>query len=169
MKGKQEVLVPEGNWIAVEGGGMYRDYEYLIVLNTNGHRCGYVAIPSSHPYSNTPEEERSFMSGNTYKHYDYDSLNISCHGGLTFMSPDHGLKDLLPVPCNDIWIGFDCGHCWDSCDVEAMGKYFGQEMVEEKKSFISAMNSYREQTVKSFNYTEKECHSIIDQLIEAAA
>ena len=92
MKSDKEVFVPDGEWIAVEGGGTYKDYEYLIVLNTNGHRCGYVAIPPEHPYSNTPEEERTFMGGRKYKHYDYDSLDIEAHGGLTFMAPDHGYE-----------------------------------------------------------------------------
>lgn len=168
LKGDKEALIPESKWIAVEGGGTYKDHEYIIVLNTNGHRCGYVAIPPEHKYSQTPEEERSFMGGRTYKHYDYDSLNIECHGGLTFMSPNHGLKDMLDVACNDMWIGFDCGHYGDSCDEPAMRKYFGDEIVDENKSFIRAMNAYPEQTVKRYEYVEKECHSIIDQLIQAA-
>lgn len=171
LKGDQPALVPEGDWIAVEGGGSYKDYEYIIVLNTNGHRCGYVAIPPEHKYSQTPEEQRSFMGGRKYSHYDYDSLDIDCHGGLTFMSPSHGLKDLLTTPCNDMWIGFDCGHYLDLCDTEAMRKYFGDEMMDEKESFIRALNHGDMgvvKTVKTYRYTEKECHSIIDQLIEAA-
>ncbi len=169
LKGDREFMFPQGGWIAVEGGGTYKDHEYIIVLNTNGHRCGYVAIPPEHPYSQTPEEEREFMGGRKYKHYDYDSLDIECHGGLTFMSPNHGLKDLLTTACNDMWIGFDCGHCYDSCDEDAMRKYFGDEAVEEKRSFINAMNGYPEQTVKTYQYVQKECESIIDQLIQKAA
>lgn len=168
LKGEQQVLIPEGNWIAVEGGGTYQDYEYLIVLNTNGHRCGYVAIPPEHKYSKTPEEERTFMGEQLYKHYDYDSLDIQCHGGLTFMSPSHELKDLLDVACNDMWIGFDCGHCYDSCDEEAMRKYYGDELVDNKKSFIHAMNGNSEKTVKNYDYVRNECESIINQLIKAA-
>lgn len=169
MMGDKDVLVPDGKWIAVEGGGLYKDHEYLIVLNTNGHRCGYVAIPPEHPYSNTPEEERSFFGGKKYKHYDYDSLNINCHGGLTFMSPTHGLKDLLDVPCNDIWIGFDCGHLGDSCDIKLFKKYFGEEEAKEKESFFNAMDFGEISHVKDFGYVEEQCHYIIDQLIEQAA
>ena len=166
LKGDKDVLMPEGNWIAVEGGGTYKDCEYIIVLNTNGHRCGYVAIPSDHPYSKTPEEERSLMGGRPYKHYDYDSLNIECHGGLTFMSPKHGLKDLLNTPCNDMWIGFDCGHCWDRADTEAFRKYYGEEQYEAKQSFFNVMNSH-DTSVKGYHYVEKECQSIIDQLLDS--
>lgn len=170
LKGDQEVLVPDGEWIAVEGGGTYKDHEYIIVLNTSGHRCGYVAIPPEHPYSQTPEETREFMGGRPYKHYDYDSLDIDVHGGLTFMAPDHGLKDLLETPCNDMWIGFDCGHCYDMCDVPMFKKYFSQEQYEAKKSFFECMNhGSRTQTVKEYDYVEKQCHHIIDQLIKVAA
>lgn len=167
LKGDREFMLPPGDWIAVEGGGTYKDHEYIIVLNTNGHRCGYVAIPPEHKYSQAPEETRE-LCGRPYQHYDYDSLNIECHGGLTFMSPSHDLKDLLDIPCNDMWIGFDCGHCYDAIDVDALRKYYGDKAIEEKESFIRAMNSDHTQTIKPYSYVEKECHSIIEQLIEAA-
>lgn len=172
LKGDKDVLVPDGDWIAVEGGGTYKDHEYLIVLNTNGHRCGYVAIPPDHPYSSTPEEERTLMGGRPYKHYDYDSLDIDVHGGLTFMSPDHGLKDLLPMPCTDMWIGFDCGHCYDLADLKMFKKYFGQEQYELKESFFKALDHTDislEQKVREYGYVEEQCHHIIDQLIQVAA
>jgi hypothetical protein len=128
-----------------------------------------VAIPPEHPYSQTPEETREFC-GKPYQHYDYDSLDIDVHGGLTFMAPDHGLKDLLPVPCTDMWIGFDCGHHGDMCDVKMFKKYFGEEQVKAKQSFFDCMNhGYSGQTVKEYDYVEKQCHHIIDQLIQVAA
>ena len=172
LKGDQEVLVPDGKWIAVEGGGTYKDHEYIIVLNKSGHRCGYVAIPPEHPYSQTPEQERTFMGGRPYKHWDYDSLDIDVHGGLTFMSPEHGLKDLLTVPCNDMWVGFDCGHHGDMCDVKMFKKYFGEEELKQKESFFSAMNHTDinlGQTIKEYGYVEEQCQHIIDQLIQVAA
>jgi hypothetical protein len=173
FKSTQDVLVPEGNWVAVEGGGTYRDYEYLIILNTLGHRCGYVALPPEHKYSKTPSEERkSRVSDKIYKHWDYDSLDIECHGGLTFMSPKNALKNLLDIPCDDIWIGFDCGHFNDKCDTEAFRKYFGEEEFNKKESFFKCMNHADidiGRTVKKYEYVEMECQSIIDQLIQVAA
>ena len=169
LKGDREFMLPQGGWIAVEGGGTYKDHEYIIVLNTNGHRCGYVAIPPEHKYSQTPMEMRSFLGSRETPHWDYDSLDIHCHGGLTFMSPNHGLKDMLDVACNDMWIGFDCGHCDDAIDTDALRKYYGEEEFAKKASFIEAMTSLDPyQTVKRYEYVEKECHSIIEQLIEAA-
>jgi hypothetical protein len=168
LKGDQDVLVPEGNWIAVEGGGTYKDYEYLVVLNTNGHRCGYVAIPPEHKYSQTPEETGLSPGGQVSKRYNYYDLEIECHGGLTFMAPDHGLKDLIPNACNDIWIGFDCGHCWDACDTETHLKYFGEDENVKRRSFFDTMRLPNDQSVKSYHYAAMECESIIDQLIKVA-
>ena len=167
LKGDKGVFVPEGATTAIEGGGTYRGYEYLIILNSNGHRCGYVAIPPEHKYSQTPEERRTMPDGTGYNQYDYHSLDIECHGGLTFMSPWHHLKGLLDTPCNDMWIGFDCGHYDDLCDTKAFVKYFGEDQYIEKQGFFNVMNLYSEgKTVKNFDYVESECLSIIEQLIQ---
>ncbi len=173
LKGDQEVMLPLGEdgtpWVAVEGGGTYKGLEYLIVLNTTGHRCGYVAIPPDHKFSNTPLEIRKIefeKFKKEYEHYDYDNLNIECHGGLTFMAKDHGLKDLLSTPCNDFWIGFDCGHCWDKPDQNAFIKYYGEDEYKKRQSFFDVIGSHGE-SVKYYEYVEQECHSIIDQLLAA--
>ncbi len=175
LKGDQKALIPLGEnnqpWIAVEGGGKYKDYEYLIVLNSNGNRCGYVAIPPGHKYDSTPLEDRKVEFQNykrEYKHYDYDKLDIECHGGLTFMSRHHDLKDLLPQSCDDFWIGFDCGHCWDKPDIAAMTEYYGEQYVEERKRFLDVMSSYAED-FRNYDYVEEQCHRISEQLIERAA
>lgn len=169
LKGDKDFFVPEGNWIAVEGGGVYKDYEYLIVLNTNGHRCGYVALPPEHKYSATPEEQTDFgIMRKKESFWDYNKLDIQCHGGLTFMKPDHGLKAELEIPCNDMWIGFDCGHCDDASDKEAFKKYFGEELYEKKKFFFDAVN-FDFAEIRDFDYVKSECESIIDQLIQVAA
>lgn len=161
LKGDREVLVPDGGWIAIEGGGTYKDYEYIIVLNATAQRCGYVALPPEHPYSQKPPY---------YAYYDCASLDIDVHGGLTFMATDSGLKDLLPTPSNEIWIGFDCGHWRDMCDVEMFKKYFGEEEFQAKKLFFECMDhSYLGQTVKQYDYVEQQCHHVIDQLIQVAA
>jgi hypothetical protein len=165
LKGDKPVLLPLGEngkpWIAVEDGGTYKDHEYLIVMNTMGHRCGYVAIPTDHPFDKTKLEESEFL-GRKRDHYNYFSLDISCHGGLTFMDRHHGLKDLLSVPCNDFWIGFDCGHYRDASDIECAEKYF--QIDESRHESLSLMS--QEGTIREFDYAERECHRIIDQLIE---
>ncbi len=83
------------------------------------------------------------------------------------MSPNHRLKDLLEIHCNDLWVGFDCGHVGDKCDKKAFKQYYGEEEYKEMESFFNAMSD-PSSSVKNFFYTEKECQSIIEQLIEAA-
>lgn len=46
VKGDKDFIV--SGEIAIEGGGTYKDYEYIITFTSSGHRCGYVAIPESH-------------------------------------------------------------------------------------------------------------------------
>ena len=66
----------------------------LILRNSTGHLCGYVAVPSGHP-----------MYGK-----DYDQVPIdNVHGGLTFAGPSDKYR-----PGKGLWwFGFDCAHCGD--------------------------------------------------------
>ena len=140
----------------IEGGGTYKGYEYLISFTSMGHRCGYVAIPDA-------------VAGN------YD--DISCHGGITFEANDHGFKDLLDTPCGDLWIGFDAAHCNDLGNLDTAMKYFGD--IPHAKRSIETLKSVIEDGYRSladlgcihrtFEYMERECHHIIDQLIERKA
>lgn len=167
IKGDKEVLLPLNKngepWIAVEGGGKYKEYEYLIVLNQNAHRCGYVAIPPNHPANDVGTRINTYTED---EEFNYDELDIDCHGGLTFGGNHHGLKELLSVPCTDNWIGFDCGHCYDHCDSDAFIKYYGEEKAKEKESFFNVSMIEIGGSVKSFEYVERECKKIINQLIE---
>ena len=166
LKGNKEVLLDldkDGKpWIAVEGGGTYKDYEYLIVLNHMGHRCGYVAIPPGHKANNVGQRQNTFT-----KDYelDYFNLNIECHGGLTFGSNKHGLKRLLSTPCTDHWIGFDCGHLYDKSDLEALEKYYGEGYAENRKKYEHKFFDDVNSEIRSYRYAENECKKIIEQLI----
>lgn len=89
-----------GEWVeeAEEIKFKYDDYECKVIRIAieeqyskdyhvfGGHLCGYVRIPSDHPY-----------------HYKtYEDMSIDCHGGLTYGKCHCGH-----------WIGFDCAHCGD--------------------------------------------------------
>lgn len=150
LKGDKPFFVPQGHTVAVEGGGTYKGHEYLITLNHNGHRCGYVALLPDHPFNNAET---------------YNDLDIECHGGLTFMSHQHDLKESLTIACNDTWIGFDCGHYYDLPDVEAYKQYFGDYEYNLRKDFFDCFRG-NYATLKKFDYVEQQCKSIIDQLIE---
>lgn len=172
LKGDQPVLLPldeEGKpWIAVEGGGSYNGYEYLVTFTRMGHRCGYVAVPSGHKMDFVKSVHRTSPSGGEYIDYEYDAYDVECHGGITFCKREHELKDLLSVPCDDLWLGFDCAHAYDGKDMELVEKYFGDSggiVLFYKKH--PEFQSHKHEILRSFDYVEQQCKSIIDQLMGA--
>lgn len=170
LKGNKDFFIPldengKPRKIAVEGGGTYKNYEYLITLNHHGSRCGYVAIPSNHPFNNCNKHINTYSKE---EEIDYNDLDIDCHGGLTFGSSNHTLKKLLKQSCTDIWIGFDCGHSCDAYDQETFKKYYGQKEYDKSKSFFDSMKDIyqHELHIRDFSYVENQCKHIINQLIQ---
>lgn len=155
MKGDKEIMSVHDRCV-IEGGGVYKGFEYLIVFVELGHRCGYVAIPSG-------------------LRYDSDDLHV--HGGITFEDESHAAKDMLPVPCNDTWLGFDAAHWGDIRCNDTSLKYFGDS--PERRKGIELMNEIHKPVLemeladpsfshKTYRYMEKQCHYLIDQLAEQA-
>lgn len=52
--------------------GTHAGFEYEVVNNGNGFRCGYIRLPPSHPWHGV----------------SYDSIDAEVHGGLSFAAPD---------------------------------------------------------------------------------
>lgn len=135
--------------VVIEGGGQYRGFEYLITFTDNGTRCGYVALPSSHPLNN----------------HENNYPDLECHGGCTFFGDDHAAKQLLSQACADKWIGFDCFHHDDLQDLEQAKEYFS-----EKNTKILFYKQYPHYVLdfgkkRSFDYVKRNCQKIIHQLI----
>jgi len=156
LKGDKEFL-PLHDQVVIEGGGNYKGFEYLITFTHYGTRCGYVAVPPG---------------------LKYHSDDISVHGGVTFEGEDHGAKNLLPVPCSDVWIGFDAAHWGDTRDFEKAKKYFGTnkrvlhqiDLMEELHKAVDELERQDSDfSHKTFDYMAAQCKSVIDQLIEQAA
>jgi hypothetical protein len=79
--------------------GTHKGFEWAIVHNGNGYRCGYVKVIPGHPW---------FQKS-------WNEIDAEVHGGLTFAEAD--------VPCgkgedNGWWVGFDCAHAFDARDPE---------------------------------------------------
>jgi len=74
----------------------YKHYEYCIVINPLGYRCGYVK---------TEEFDVAYK-----KSYDDLHGDIHCHGGLTYNDSTTFNESY------GYWIGFDCAHHGDSPD-----------------------------------------------------
>lgn len=97
--------------------GMYKGYEFYVV-SYGTHPCGYVAIPQ----------------GNSLYDKDYDDIDISCHGGLTYS--DKGLHE---INIQDWVIGWDYHHCSDysGYGFEPDGKkWTTDEIIDEAKCVI---------------------------------
>lgn len=74
----------------------YRGFRCVILRSHSGALCGYIVIPTDHPWAGLrPETD--------------DTERITCHGGVTWSEPN------LPSSKKDLgWvIGFDCAHAYD--------------------------------------------------------
>lgn len=93
----------------------------LIVRNRHGALCGYVGVPSGHPWHGKGYDDcllHPVPEGGGYDETAYPDV----HGGLTFAGPcGHGDDESTgichkPTPgaSDDVWwLGFDCAHAWD--------------------------------------------------------
>jgi len=65
-----------------------------VVVYFRGHRCGYVGLPSTHPF--------------VIKNADYDAINLLVHGGLTYFG------DLQGEFPGYLFYGWDYAHAGDA-------------------------------------------------------
>jgi hypothetical protein len=99
-------LLPAGPWndepdrVEFEYAGM----PCLVVRNSQGAWCGYVAVPRDHPWHCVNYDNVKPAEG------DY----VEVHGGLTYSAFGPGVSQQPGVEPNDVWwIGFDCNHSGD--------------------------------------------------------
>jgi len=69
-----------------------------------GHRCGYVAVPPSHPLYQKEYSEDTRLG--------FPDELIDVHGGVTFS--DTKLNTEIPCVGDMWWFGYDCMHGGDS-------------------------------------------------------
>jgi hypothetical protein len=118
--------------------GEHLGFQWVVVHNGMGYRCGYVRVPLGHPWHGK----------------DYNDLNVEVHGGVSFAEAD--------VPCDapgadtDWWIGFDCAHAFDAPDPELT-------LIRPDQAF-----RVREAEVRAQAYTENECRSLCQQASNAS-
>ncbi len=94
-----KVLRPE----CVIAEGSHAGFEWAIVHNGMGFRCGYVKVEPGHPWHGQ----------------HYDNIDASVHGGLTFGEHDTPCDN--GGPDNGYWVGFDCAHSGDGPDPSLPG------------------------------------------------
>ena len=129
----------------VETRFKYRGYPCVVILQTQGHRCGYVGLTST----------------SSFYEREYIDIDVRCHGGLTYARPY-----LYEQDDNDMWwIGFDCAHYGDGEDYETLKEYAAND--EETLLSVCQREAWHSSgVVRSQAYVEKECMEIVDQLIE---
>jgi hypothetical protein len=155
-----KAFLPVNSAVVVEGGGIYKKHEYIITFTDAGHRCGYVAVD--------PIEQR-WLVKNKQKDDLYFFPDLSCHGGVTFFEDDHAAKRLIPIHCDDFWIGFDAAHYQDSPDYDLRDKYFAdQPRLPGRQRIEHVLEGYGA-THKTFAFMEENCKHIIDQLLKRSA
>jgi hypothetical protein len=105
--------------------GVHCGYSYYIVHNGMGFRCGYVSVPPGHPWHGK----------------DYNSIDATIHGGLTY----DGNDDVII----ENWIvGFDCAHSGDAQDPSLKPDY-------QLPSFAGQ--------IRTQEYVRAECLSLCEQ------
>ena len=158
-KGEKEYLVYD--YVAIEDGGNYKGYEWLIVFTPMGHRCGYAAIPKNHPLHNKVLQE-----GNEDNMWNDSLISLDVHGGITFLGyPNHVIN--TESKCGDIWIGFDANHAWDKKDYGLIKKLWPEKEVirtidlfENRKYPVLGSPII----LRDKEYMKKECQCLIDQI-----
>ena len=123
----------------------YKNIEYIVYFFEKiGSYCAYVRLPEKHLYQKFINKKRIVLGHKL--NIGYDSMDINCHGGLTFT---HKItkknQENFPQGFSlGSWIGWDYSHCEDYCN-------FGVCEMEGKK--------WTEKEV------EKECKNVIKQLL----
>jgi hypothetical protein len=124
--------------------GEHLGFQWKVIHNGMGFRCGYVRIPSGHPWHGKGEE----------------SLECSVHGGITFSELDEPCGDPSELAAPSWWIGFDCAHASDAPDPLLPGDRSSFDVVE----FLG----YKRYVVRTQEYVEVECLSLCEQAAAAA-
>ncbi len=120
----------------IESEWVHADLQCAVVQAKElGFRCGYVRVPPGHP-----------LFGQ-----DYDTLNVSVHGGLTF-------GEMEPCAEHDDgqgwWFGFDCAHAGDA--------FYAPE--HERAALFPSLGDHFWTQAE----VERECERLAEQLAEAA-
>lgn len=124
--------------------GEHAGFQWQVIHNGNGYRCGYVRVPVGHPWH-----------GKDYGDIDGD---VEVHGGLTFSDSDEPCDK--GQPDDGHWFGFDCGHSGDQPD-PALPRTRPLDGPTNAFKSIFDDNSYGE--IRTQPYVEAECRSLCEQ------
>lgn len=164
----------------------YNGFKCVVVMQSTGHRCGYVGVPMSHllyghDYDDylglrksssgdkgidkvCPVVQRVFSSDDLISIEGY----FSVHGGITYAGG--GQNSEYPIKSNLWWFGFDCAHWGDAKDYEAAKILFADNEDALKNieycelHQLSFHNKHNE--IRTLEYVVDQCKKLADQLVE---
>jgi len=151
--------------------GKYKGFNFKVVAQPMGYRCGYVRIPKGHVIYGMDYSEQlpitfkeiskqsvgkrgavPIFLAQGLKENDRVSMDLlfDVHGGITFAG-----KSLNWIGFKSYWIGFDCAHAGDGKDTSIM---------DEKNKRFHKVYSNLSSKIRTKEYVEKECKSLINQI-----
>jgi len=154
----------------IEIKGKYKGFNYIVIAQPMGYRCGYVEIPKGHTLYGLDYSAQlpitfkeiskqsigkrgiiSVLCAQRLKKDDKVSMDLlfNVHGGITFSGEFKKGKGW--------WIGFDCAHAGDGRDISIMDKRH-KEMNEK------CHLDFDGDVIRIKKYVEKECKSLINQI-----
>ena len=124
--------------------GSHLGFQFRVIHNGHGIRCGYVRLPAGHPWHGL----------------SYDDIDADCHGCLTFAAHDRPCIQEDSQQADDgYWIGFDCGHAWDARDWSLPTEPGFIELIKP----LDDKYPDRDRTIRTTEYVEAECRSLCEQ------
>lgn len=116
---KEMVYKPQREIEILDEGYMGCLHYCIVSLGT--HPCAYIELPKEHEYYGK----------------DYDDIDISCHGGITYISSQGIISKDNENHRDGFWIGWDYGHYGDymgyeetfSIDLRIGGKRWTTEEI----------------------------------------
>jgi len=125
--------------------GEHAGHEMVTVHNTMGYRCGYVKVEPGHPGHGK----------------NYEDIDASVHGGLTFAEPDlHCGKGGAD---NGWWVGFDCAHSSDLPDPDLPSEH--PEVLSMYQFVLDRYSDTRK--IRTQEYVEAQCRDLCEQAANA--
>lgn len=160
----------------------------VVVMQSAGHRCGYVGVQMGHPlygkdYTDyldiTKDEIADKEIRGTFaligaildkdKRVKIEAY-FDVHGGITYANG--GIGSTYPIESNRWWFGFDCAHFDDAPDFDSARKLFSgdEDTLKRLDNLQKASDLYPSNfcAVRSVDFVCKECISLAEQLYEYA-
>lgn len=141
--------------------GEHQGFQWQVIHNGRGYRCGYIRLPVGHPWH-----------GKSWNDSEVEEVEV--HGCITYAEPDEPCSK--PGPDDAWWLGFDCAHVFDLPDPELPNNRppspfdfcFSSPFFDAIDSIVSRHPIDARRDVRSQEYVEAECRKLCDQAAAAA-